>query len=203
MKIQVTKIILLMTLCVFSLSSCWVQRTITVTDKESQYLGNRYDKMKGYTENQILQVMSVPDRTMSDGKGGKILIYENKTLVTNSNAVASSVTTTNGAAVAGYTYGGNAAVVSGSKSAYDYGYSSQTTTHEDKAYVNFFINTEGICYNVNANIGDMWSQKVQHTECVKVANNNLLWLLMPPLTVWGIPVAIWYLTKRNVVKRCY
>lgn len=188
--------------CLFTLNSCWVKQSVTVTDKAPQYLGNRYKDMKGSTKQQILLDMGASDRTMADGKGGEILIYENKTLVTQSDAVAVSTTSSRSAAVAGQTYGGNPAVVAGGSSTSVGDYSSLTTTREEKAFVHFFINSNGICYDVKCNVGDRWSAAQTHQGCYKTANKSLLWFLMPPLTLYGIPVSIWYLCNKNKVKPC-
>ena len=192
-------------LVAITLSSCWTTSYVTITDKPSEYQGNRYKKMVGMTKSQIIQAMGdVPEKTMSDGNGGEIMVYENRTLVTNSKASSSTTSRTASAAVAGYNSYGNPAAVGASQTNTNYGYSSNTTTQEHKAYVNFFIGSNNKCYNVQTNVGDIYSPAQTHRECRKVANPNLLWTLMPPLTLFvGLPVSIWYLCNMNKVKPCY
>lgn len=72
---------------------------------------------------------------------------------------------------------------------------------EEKEYVHVFVNTDRICYKVDTNIGDLYEPAVTHQECYKVPNRGLLWMLMPPITVWGIIPAIWYAAQNAKVNR--
>lgn len=180
------------------LCSCWINKQVVIQDP--QYLGNQFDQMKGLTKNEILQAMGVPDRSTSDGNGGEIMRYENRKLITNSFANSSTTTNSQGGAIAGYNTYGNPVVYDASQSKTNYGYASNTTTTEQVQFVEAFINGQGICYKVRANVGDIYSKPVY--ECHKVANSGLLWMLMPPITIYGIPVAIWYLCNRNKIKPC-
>lgn len=193
-----TKILLCSLFCMFSLTSCWVNQTVVKTPPK--YTGNVYQKMQGKSKNSILQSMSAPDRTTSDGNGGEILIYEKKSTISNTNSAASSTSYTNSAAVAGYNQYGNPAAVGASRTNSGYNYASQTVTSEEKAYIHFFIDRNGTCYKVNTNVGDTYSPA--KTTCVRVANKDLLWMLIPPITPWGIIPAIWYGCNKNKVKPC-
>lgn len=184
--------------CAVSLSSCWVNTSVVTSPP--RYKGNVYKKMVGMTKNSILQTMSAPDRTTSDGNGGEILIYEKRSTISNTRSSAASSSYTNSAAVAGYNQYGNPAAVGASQTNSGYNYASQTVVSEEKAYIHFFINNQGKCYKVNANVGDEYYPAKR--SCVRVANKSLLWTLMPPITIFGIPVAIWYLCNRNKTKPC-
>ena len=178
------------------MSSCWVTTQIKV--RPSTGIQNEYEVLKGMTKNQVLQAMGVPDRSMSDGNGGEIMRYENREVVTSSYANSSTTTNSRSGVVAGYNAYGDPAAYGASRSNTNYGYASNTTTSEKVQFVEAFINGQGVCYNVRANIGDIYEYK-----CVRVANENLLWWLMPPFTVVaGIPVTIWYLCNKNKVKPC-
>ena len=178
------------------MSSCWVTTQIKV--RPSTGIQNEYEVLKGMTKNQVLQAMGVPDRSMSDGNGGEIMRYENREFVTSSYANSSTTTNNRSGVVAGYNAYGDPAAYGASRSNTNYGYASNTTTSEKVQFVEAFINRQGVCYNVRANIGDIYEYK-----CVRVANENLLWWLMPPFTVVaGIPVTIWYLCNKNKVKPC-
>lgn len=169
-------------------SSCSITReTFTYREPSKKIAGNKYDDFKGATENQILRTMSSPDRQMSDGAGGKILIYEDVKFVTNSTNTHSSYTSSSayGSSTAGYNYNGNPQVNSNA-----YGSSSttqrnntQTVSEEQKNFVNFFINSEGVCYDVNANCGYIYERiPGQYRDC-NVRDMSewgfLLWLNPP------------------------
>ena len=190
--------ILLLIVVASSMSSCWVNKQIMT--KSPMVIGNQYDQMKGLTKNEILQAMGVPDRTASDGNGGEIMRYEDRKVVTNSFANSSTTTNSRSGAVAGYNSYGNPVAYGASQSNTNYGYASNTTTSEQVKYVEAFINRQGVCYKVRANVGDIYSQP--EYRCARVANPNLLWMLMPPITIWGIPVAIWSACNKNKVKPC-
>ena len=178
------------------MSSCWVTTQFKV--RPSTGIQNEFEVLKGKTKNEILQAMGVPDRSMSDGNGGEIMRYENREVVTSSYANSSTTTNSRSGVVAGYNAYGDPAAYGASRSNTNYGYASNTTTSEQVQFVEAFINRQGVCYNVRANIGDIYEYK-----CVRVANENLLWWLMPPFTVVaGIPVTIWYLCNKNKVKPC-
>ena len=181
--------------CMFSLTSCWVNKQVVTNPPK--YMGNVYKKMEGKSKNYILQSLSAPDKITSDGNGGEILVYEKKTTITNTTAAATSSSYTNSAVVSGYDiYYGNPAAVGASKTKSGYDYASQTVTSEKKTYIHFFINSYGKCYRVNTNVGNIYSPA--ETTCVRVANKDLLWTLIPPATIFvGIPVSIWYACNKN------
>ncbi len=203
------KQILLLLLVAVSTMSCKQIVSVTRTVQEPQYLGNTYKDMKGYTENQILRSMSSPTRTESDGAGGKILVYEDKQIVTDNNTSHTTLSRTSSVATA--TAGTN--VWTGAPQVNESSASATTTTHntvnravtyENKAYVNFFINPEGICYDVTANVGDKYSDAVTEVVCYKAPkpiSNGVLWMLIPPFTVFvGIPLTIAWLCSKGAVK---
>ena len=198
----------LMLMVAVSTMSCTAIKSVTRTIQESQYLGNTYKEMKGYTENQILRSMASPTRTESDGAGGKVLVYENKQLVTDSKT--SHITQSSTQSAATVTAGTN--VWTGAPQVNESGTSNTTTayntankavTYEEKAYVNFFINSEGICYDVTTNIGDKYSDAVTETICYKVPKELsplVLFTLIPPATLVGIPMTIAYFVTKKKAK---
>jgi hypothetical protein len=145
-------------------ASCSQKVAYTVVHKQpsQEFVGNKFDEFKGKTVNEIMREMSVPNREMPDGADGKILIYEDIKFVTTSSNTHSthSTSASYGTAVAGYNYRGNPQVNSNA-----YGSSSTTNTdrgksvsEEQKKYVNFFINPNGVCYDVKANYGDLYKR---------------------------------------------
>ena len=139
------------------------------------------------TVNEIMREMSVPNREMPDGADGKILIYEDIKFVTTSSNTHNthSNSASYGSAVAGYNYRGNPQVNSNA-----YGYSSTTNTdrgksvsEEQKKYVNFFINPEGVCYDVKANYGDLYKRiPGKYQTCLKrqMSIAGFMWWAFPP-----------------------
>lgn len=151
-------------LIIILFASCSQKVAYTVVHKQpsEEFIGNKFEEFKGKTVNEIMREMSVPNREMSDGADGKILIYEDIKFVTTSSNTHNthSNSASYGSAVAGYNYRGNPQVNSNA-----YGYSSTTNTdrgksvsEERKKYVNFFINPEGVCYDVKANYGDLYKR---------------------------------------------
>lgn len=139
-----------------------VSYTVVHKQPSQEFIGNKFDEFKGKTVNEIMREMSVPNREMSDGADGKILIYEDIKFVTTSSNTHSTKTFSSsyGTSVAGYNYRGNPQVNSNA-----YGSSSTTNSdngrsvsEEQKKYVNFFINPEGVCYDVKANYGDLYKR---------------------------------------------
>lgn len=177
------------------LSSCTVtKQTFTLSKPSQEIIGNKFDDFKGITENQILRTMSAPDREISDGAGGKILIYEDVKFVTNSTNTHSSHTSSSayGSSTAGYNYNGNPQVNSKA-------YGSSTTTNrndsksvseEQKEYVNFFINSNGVCYDVKANYGDIIKRTPGKYQDCKVRwmspGGFLLWFFPPAGLIYTI-----------------
>ena len=191
-------------LVAMTMSSCWTTNLVTIVDQPSRYQGNIYKDMVGMTKAEIINEMGdVPERSMTDGRSGEIIVYENRTLVTHSEAYASLNANSGGRRVIGYDNFGNEITTATSQTNANMGYSSSTTTRERKLYANFFIGKDGKCYKVQTNVGDIYSPELTHNECVKVANPNLLFTLIPPITITvGIPVLIWYLVNRERVKPC-
>lgn len=174
---------------------------------KTEYAGNQFDKYVGMEKNQILRELGVPDRTMDDGNGGEILVYEKITTTTTTKTVSQSsasayqqsnsygsynkagVAATNGS-TAGYLGAGSAR--STSSTGYDAASKSQTNTSQNtttnKTYVNFFVNDSNKCYDFKANYGDKY-EKVKVDECY---NNtaNWAWAIIIPLWPITIPVAI-------------
>ena len=86
----------------------------------------------GKSHNYIVSAMGAPSRTVSDGNGGQILIYEKTSAL--SQAVATNVDIFNGT----YTPG------------------TYTTTNTD--YVQFYVDIRGNCYRVNTNLTEEYSE---------------------------------------------
>lgn len=204
------KLIKFLCLCaVFALfcSCSTITKTTQVRVLEQKLIGNEYHNLKGLTENQILRKMSTPDREMSDGEGGKILIYEDIKYVTNSSNTHSSYTSSSayGSSVAGYNVYGNPQV---NRNAY--GSSATTNTQnarsvseEQKKYVNFFINPEGICYDVKANYGNIYETvyKTKYQDCYyhKVSPWGFITWLLPPV---GLGFTVYYVMLNGARVGC-
>ena len=198
---------LLLVMLAVGMISCKTQIiTTTRTVQEPQYLGNEYKEMKGYTENQILRTMSSPTRTESDGAGGKILVYEEKQIKTDTNSSYTTSSHTSGGATT--TVGQNiwtgapqANTNASSSTTTRHNTSGQSVTYEEKAFVNFFINPEGVCYDVATNVGDNWSEAITEKVCYegpKPLSSAVMFTLIPPLTLFvGIPMTIAYFVQKS------
>lgn len=177
-------------------ASCSQKVAYTVVHKQpsQEFVGNKFDEFKGKTVNEIMREMSVPNREMPDGADGKILIYEDIKFVTTSSNTHSthSTSASYGTAVAGYNYRGNPQVNSNA-----YGSSSTTNTdrgksvsEEQKKYVNFFINPNGVCYDVKANYGDLYKRiPGKYQTCQKRQMSILgfaLWAFPPAGLIYTI-----------------
>ena len=193
---------LLLMLVGVTMTSCWVTKTITVTDIPEKYIGNAFDELVGMTKAEVLEDMSIPDRTMDDGLGGEVLIYEKKEQVTKTSGYVTTSSTTNvNTKPVTNAWTGQTSLASTGRTSTTTGQHSTSVTEEHKDYVNVFINANGVCYKVDTNIGDMYDPAVTHQECYKVPNRGLLWMLMPPITIYGIIPAIWYAAQNAKVKR--
>lgn len=171
----------------FASCSQKVAYTVVHQQPSQEFVGNKFEEFKGKTVNEIMREMSVPNREMPDGADGKILIYEDIKFVTTSSNTHNthSNSASYGSAVAGYNYRGNPQVNSNA-----YGYSSTTNTdrgksvsEEQKKYVNFFINPEGVCYDVKANYGDLYKRipgKYQTCLKRKMSLAGFMWWAFPP-----------------------
>ncbi len=135
------KTILWMAICVTSLTSCFTTATGTRTDTLTidDFPAFR-DQCIGQTHNQIVTKLGAPQRQVTDGAGGTILIYENTTTSTVSSSLASAYNINFFTRT--YTPGMQTT-------------SQQVTTTD---YVHYFVNADNICYEVKTNI------PMTHTE---------------------------------------
>ena len=118
-------------LVAMTMSSCWTTNLVTIVDQPSRYQGNIYKDMVGMTKAEIINEMGdVPERSMTDGRSGEIIVYENRTLVTHSEAYASLNASSGGRRVIGYDNFGNEITTGTSQTNANMGYSSSTTTRE-------------------------------------------------------------------------
>ena len=123
MKISLFKIVIFMfTACLFT--SCTVSRTYEVS-KISEYT----NLFVGKSHNQIVTSLGAPDRQVSDGANGTILIYEQTTISSNSVQTAYNVNYYTNT----YTPG------------------VYTNTYAKTSYLHLYISPNGICYKVNTN----------------------------------------------------
>ena len=159
---------------------------------QNVYDGNQFDKYVGKDKNLILRELGAPDRTMDDGRGGEVLVYEKTTTTTTTNIVTKSSASgySESAAVGVYTKSGVAAGVGAS--GYDAQAQSKTNTTQNtttnKTFVNFFVNGNGSCYDFKANYGAKYkTEKVD--ECFCNARNWGVSLLIVPLWPITIPTA--------------
>lgn len=154
------------------MTSCWTIRTITVTDYPQLRTDNPYAELKGKTKQQVLTILSAPNKVMGDGMGGEILMYESVQYVTEDNS--------------------SGKVIAADLAVYDT--KSQVINHEYRSYVHVFINDSNICYHVNA---EVYTQASTRNECYKYPSDAsaLLGCIAPPLgsTIW----LIWYFVNRK------
>lgn len=204
MKIKsglMAKKVLLLTIVAVCTISCKEVQSFTRTIQESQYLGNAFEEMKGYTENQILRQMSSPTRIESDGANGKILVYEERQTKTDANSsytiqsrTSAGSTTTVGQNI--WTGAPQANTNASASTTTHHNTAQQSVTYEEKTFINFFINPEGICYDVVTNTGDIYSDAITEKVCYKVPKTldpAVMWTLIPPLTILvGVPLTIAY-----------
>lgn len=127
--------------CVTTLSSCYTTKTGL---HQEQVVVDDFPAFReqciGQTHNQIVTSMGAPQRTEADGTGGSILIYENTTTTSVSNSIATAYN------------------INYYKKTYTPGAqtTSQVSSHTD--YVQFFVNSNNVCYEVKSNI------PMKHTE---------------------------------------
>ncbi len=186
MKTILSKITILLLAIVPLCTSCFSTKTITPTKRV--YAGSQYDYFQGRSENEILRSLSAPTRQLSDGANGKILVYEQVAYVTDSRTTSSSsaYAQSSSAAVSGY----YSAAAAGSAAAKSYGASNtRTVSTEDKAYVNFFINPQGKCYQVKASEHyNTYETKYGTPYKQKCMKRSSWWLVvLPP---WAVSAAI-------------
>lgn len=116
------------------LTSCYSTRVVS---KASDYTTAFVGKPHSY----IVTQWGAPDRQVSDGAGGTILIYE--TITTTSNSVAAAYNVNYYSKT--YTPG------------------THTSTSQSRSYVELFINKDAVCYNVKTNhtkvVEEKWSKK--------------------------------------------
>src|SRR5690606_38992360 len=116
------------------------------------YVGNVLDDMIGMNKNQILRSIGVPERTMDDGNGGEILIYENfsQTTLSSASAYGTGESNTKSNLTFGYNsiYGNSNTRTSANIKSY--GYSKTFTT---KTYRNIYIDKNNIVYDYQTNFG--------------------------------------------------
>src|ERR1035441_6084330 len=103
------KILIILIVIPLILNSCYINHQIV----HYKFEYNAYQACMGKSKNEILRTMGVPNRSMSDGAGGEVLIYENTTITTQAyqsyitygaSQSASAAVYGNGSAV-GLTYG--------------------------------------------------------------------------------------------------
>lgn len=196
---KTTKFLLLMLVCVV-MTSCWTVQSVTVTDIPEKYIGNAFDDLVGMTKAEVLEDMSVPDRTMDDGLGGEILVYEKKEQVTKTTGRVTTSSTTNvNTKPVTNAWTGETSLSSTGRTSTTNTQNSTSVTQEHKDYVNVFINTNGICYKVDTNIGDLYEPAVTHQECYKVPKTSVFaaWIVPP----FGLIASIWYLAQNAKVNR--
>jgi len=68
--------VVLILFATLTLSSCYTTYSTTT------YKGNAHQESIGKSKNEILRSYGIPDRTMDDGDGGSVLIYEKVTQTT-------------------------------------------------------------------------------------------------------------------------
>lgn len=107
---------------------------------------------KGQTSNEIITQFGAPDRQTDDGAGGRILVYEEtefRTVATAENVNYFTRTYTPG---------------------------SRTTSNT--AYIQFYINQNGVCYGVKTNLTKTETHKDKNRTTVALASGGLLLLVL-------------------------
>lgn len=159
---------------VITLQSCYVTKYT--------YTGNVLDDIIGMEKNQVLRVIGVPDRTMDDGKGGEILIYEqfSQTTISQASGYGQSNSTKDSNLTFGYNsiYGNSNTRTSANINAY--GYSKTYTT---KTYRNIYMNNGGIVYDFQTNFGGKYNED-------KCLDKGLTWLTGICFVPLSIPVVV-------------
>ena len=121
--------------CLMSLSSCSVTRE---GPHKQSFVVDDFPRFReqciGQTYNQIVTKLGAPQRREPDGMGGNILIYESTTTTSISNAVATAYN------------------VNYLTKTYTPGTSTTTKQVSKTDYVNYFVNSDNICYDVKTNI---------------------------------------------------
>ena len=163
----------------FFLTSCYTTRYT--------YSGNVLDNVIGNNKNDILRTYGVPERTMDDGKGGSILIYEqfSQTTISNANVESYAKGSTSGAVIYGYGAAFGVSSTQSKQSTYASGYSQ---TFNTKSYRNIYLNQNNIAYDFQTNFG----AKYNSSRCL---SKGLTWLSAIYLFPIGIPIAIISINK--------
>lgn len=178
------KNLLLMLFAIISLSSCYSTYSTTT------YKGNAHQESIGKSKNEILRSYGIPDRTMDDGQGGSVLIYEKVTQTTvvntggvnygQSQSVGGAVYNSQGVLGASQTQSGSVSQ--------GYGYSQ---TSQNKTFCNLFLDKNNNVYDFKSNYGALFDTK--YYRCFNKTNT---WLLVGAsvFTVYGpivtVPAAI-------------
>lgn len=186
---------------IVSFCSCSVVNEIyTIREPQPKIIGNKYDKFKGKSENEILLSMSsAPDKEISDGKGGKILVYENIKYITNSSST--QVSRGGYATVYGKPLNGSENLAVGASKTITKS-DGRSVAEEQKKYVNFFIDEEGLCYEIKTNYGHLYGMTPgQYRNCkVRYLSPAGFWLwLIPPL---GLVYTFCYLFMDGEILEC-
>jgi len=131
------------------------------------YTGNVLDDAIGKDKNQILRIFNVPDRTMDDGKGGTILIYENfsQTTISSASAYGQGSSQSRGSVTYGY---GNIYGSSNTNSSARVNASGISQTYTTKIYRNIYLNSENIAYDYQTNFGGKY-------DSYRCLNKGLTW----------------------------
>lgn len=122
--------IIMIVSCLFT--SCTVYKTTQVS-----MLSDYTTEFVGKSHNHIVATLGAPDRQVSDGAGGTILIYEKTTMT--------SASTSNSVAAAYNVNYFSKTYTPGTKT------STSTSTTEYTSYIHLFISKDGECYAVKTN----------------------------------------------------
>jgi hypothetical protein len=130
------------------------------------YKDTVHKKAIGRTKNEILRAnyYGVPDRTMDDGAGGSILIYETTVLTTTTNGEALGYSEWKGAENKIYNRNG---MVS----------SSVSKTVLDKEFCHLFLDSVNVVYDFKSNYGNIY-------DTYKCFNKRKTWQLVAVSVIW-------------------
>lgn len=159
----ILKLLICASICATSMTSCITKKVVgTCYDNITVNDFPAFEKKCiGQTYNQIVTALGAPQRREPDGTGGNILIYENTTTKTVSNALATAYNVN--VYTKTYTPGVNT--------------TTQQITQTD--YIHYFVNSNNECYKVVTNIPMSHTEKSEPYECKRKK------------VKWGASIAMW------------
>jgi hypothetical protein len=134
---------------------------VSCVSTKQVYTGNIHQQDIGKSKNDILRTYGAPDRIISDGRSGEMLIYEKVTEVTQSrfNSATYGESSSSGYGVygngvyAGRVYSRAGIITRGN---------ALTEKYNSKVFLNLFVDNKGIVYDFKTNQGSQY----KYTDCL-------------------------------------